>query len=153
MKPKLLALTAVAAASLTAAGCGGSSNGGLSYSAFSQAANKICHDADTGIKTLNNIHPTSLTQAADPLNKADSYLQTAITQMQGLQGPSALTSARDTYVSDLQQASSDLKSMSNAAKNNDASGFKTGALSFESLKGKAKTDGSKLGAPSCASSS
>ena len=150
MRHKLLALAAIGAAGLTTAGCGGSSsNSGLSYSAFSQAANNICKDGDTALKALDSLHPTSLAGVVAPLKQGDSVIDGVIGKLQGLKGPSALTSARDTYVADFQQASSDIKSMISAAQSNSLSGFKSGALAFQALKGKAKTDGSKLGATAC----
>jgi hypothetical protein len=144
---------------VTILGCGsssssssGSSNSGLSYSAFSNAAGKICTESKAGLNSLNSLHITTLADSIAPFKKVDGVVTSAISQFQALQGPSVLTAARDTYVSELQQFDTVVKTMISAAQGNNLSGFKSAAQSLAPLKTKTTADAAKLG-PGCVNKS
>jgi hypothetical protein len=131
-------------------GCG-SSNSTLSYSAFSDAANKICIAADSQTKAAGHLSPAGTAADVSKLNKVASIVNDSVSKLNALKGPSALVATRDTYVADLKAVAAKLGDAASAAKAGDQAGYKKTVLEVPSVTSKGKAEGSKLGAAKCAS--
>jgi hypothetical protein len=131
-------------------GCG-SSNSKLSYSAFSNAADKICASTTSEIAglRLNNIQQAN-SAAAGTLSKALADGDGAISKFKGLSGPSALQSDMSSYVGNYEQQAAVIRTMISAAKSGDQSAYVKGAQSLGALEAQRNAQGAQLGAPDCA---
>jgi hypothetical protein len=131
-------------------GCG-SSNSTLSYSAFSNAADKICSSTTSEVGALNlNSDQQASPSAASALSKALADGNAAISKLKALKGPSALESTLGTFVGNYQQQAAAIQSMISAAKSSDQSGYVSAGQTLSSLEQQGNADGSQLGAASCA---
>ena len=132
-------------------GCGGSSNSALSYSAFSTAANTICKTGNGQANALG----AKLTAKATPANAAIIQKEitldtTAEAKLKALKGPAALQTARNTLVTEADTEIAAIKKVQAAAQSGNQSAYVAGAKALGPLGSQASLDGSKLGAPACA---
>jgi hypothetical protein len=129
--------------------CGGSSNSSLSYSAFSNAANKICQDENVRASAAGTVTSTADAANAAVIARLADIQQAGIGKLKALKGPTALESARDAFVSDLSQATAIAKSIADAAKSGDQSRFVSLGQQLTAGSTKRHNDGAQLGAPAC----
>lgn len=148
---KLLAGIMVVAAMAIISGCG-SSNSKLSYSAFSNAAGKICTGVNAQSKAAGSLTTTANAANAATLTKVISISNKALTKLKALQGPSALESARDTFAGDITAQTTLFQKAATAAKAGNQAEYVADAKSASAANQTTNTDASKLGAPSCATS-
>jgi hypothetical protein len=141
------------------AGCGGSSNSsstysnsGLSYGAFSSAAQAICSAANTAAKGASASTQANAASAAG-LAKTVTAAQDAVNKLKALSGGGPLSAARDTFVANVNQQVAAAKSAEADASSGNQSGYNTEVAQLQSLNGQGNADGSKLGAPACATNS
>jgi hypothetical protein len=148
---RMAALTATAAIALT--GCGGDddkdSNRALSYDGFVAEANKICSEANDATDALD-ITPEATTENADKLNQGLEATRQARDDLEGLDAPDELASARDAFVAKVDEQNAVIERGATAAQSEDQEGYEA-ALGEANEIGK-ETDelGSKLGAAECA---
>lgn len=140
----------VAGSVVLISGCG-SSNSKLSYSAFSDAAGKICASTSAQIKAAGDqATSTANAASASALSKALSVSQTGVSKLKALSGPSSLQSARDAFDANVASQNAAIQSAITAAKAGDQSAYIAAVKSIKPLNQAANALGSKLGAPSCA---
>jgi hypothetical protein len=140
----------VAGSVVLISGCG-SSNSKLSYSAFSDAAGKICTTAGSQIKAAGNgATQTANAASATALGKALSVSQKAISQLKALSGPGSLQSARDAFAANLSSQNSSIQSAITAAKSGNQSAYVAAIKSVAVADQQGNLLGSKLGAAGCA---
>jgi hypothetical protein len=133
-------------------GCGGSSNSSLSYSAFSNSANKICAQ----INKQTSAAGTEATNKATPANAAKiqkvlDLSNAAIAKLKALKGPSALNTAMTAFTGDVDHASGFASQAITAAKAGDQKAYIAAATKLSATNNATDTAGSGLGAPACAS--
>jgi hypothetical protein len=139
-------LMVIAASLGIVAGCGGTSNTTLSYSAFSTAANAICNNVGAEANALALATPlTSLSEARAKFTKLATDIQDAAAKLKALSGPAALESARDKLVSVIDQTLAIVQNMSNAGSE---AAFNS-EISRLHAAPNAHQASSELGAPAC----
>jgi hypothetical protein len=142
-------LLAVAGVTALLAGCG-SSNKSLSYSGFSNAADKICQTVTSQTKAAGQLTATPNAANAKIISKVVSAADSGIGKLKALKGPSALETARDAFVATVQQETNSANAMISAAKAGNESGYVSAAQQLNGIDQQSNLDGSKLGAPDCA---
>ena len=133
-------------------GCGGSSNSKMSYSAFSNAANKICRSADTQNKAVTGATQTANAASAAGIGKDVTITDKAISQLKALSGPGALASARDTFVAQGNATVVLAKKAEAAAKAGNQADYTTAINALAATNSASNASGSQMGAPACATS-
>src|SRR3954463_12831800 len=92
-----MALGAVLALALTAAGCGGGGGKALSKEEYSSKLNQICTDLDAKNKAIGD--PNSLAEVASKGPKLLSAFDDAITKVKKLKAPDEIKDAASRFVS------------------------------------------------------
>ena len=132
-------------------GCGGSSNSALSYSAFSTAANTICKSENAAAAKIG----AGATGQASPANaavirKLIAAGDASAAKLKTLNGPAALNTARDTLVTAVDANAVLAKRAAAAAQAGHQSQYIALVKQLAATDGPSNADGSKLGAPACA---
>jgi hypothetical protein len=131
-------------------GCGGSSNSSLSYSAFSNAANKICTQLNNETKATAGASNKANAASAVAIQKVLTNSNGSIAKLKALNGPSALNTAMTTFVGKVESASVFAKQAITAAKAGNQSAYVAAARKLGATNDPTDTAASKLGAPACA---
>jgi hypothetical protein len=134
-------------------GCGSSSSK-LSASAFSNAANKICTTENTEAKSAGaGVTATANAASAASLAKLIAISNKNVVKLKALSGPSALESARDTFVAAVNKDAAFAQKAETAAKAGNQAEYIAAAKATNAGNAQTNRDGSKLGAPACATNS
>jgi hypothetical protein len=131
-------------------GCGGSSNSSLSYSAFSNAANKICTQLNNETKSSASASNKADATSAAAIQKILTNSNASIAKLKALNGPSALNASMTTFVGKVEAASEFAKQAVTAAKAGNQSAYVAAAKKLGATNDPTDTAASKLGAPACA---
>lgn len=143
--------TALAAAALLAAGCGGDDNDALSYDETGEELSAICDRYDTSSDEKR------LTGQVDPdapvLAKINEQTSKGLTEIRKLEVNEELVEARDEFASVVQASLERGQSLQELAEAGDQRGYlkKIGELQRmnRNLNAEADAAASKLGAPAC----
>jgi hypothetical protein len=135
---------------LILSGCGGSSNSALSYSAYSNAANKICTQLNNETKSAGSASNKADAASAAAIQKILTNSNASIAKLKALNGPSALNTAMTTFVGKVEAASAFAKQAVTAAKAGNQSAYVAAAKQLGATNDPTDTAASKLGAPACA---
>lgn len=133
-------------------GCGGSSNSSLSYSAFSNSANKICTQLnnDDTKQAGGGVSNKANAASAAAIQKILTASNGSIAKLKALNGPSALNTAMTTFVGKVESSSVFAKQAITAAKAGNQSAYVAAAKKLGAANDPTDTAASKLGAPACA---
>jgi hypothetical protein len=132
-------------------GCGGSSNSSLSYSAFSNSANKICTQLNNDTKQAGGgVSNKANAASAAAIQKILTASNGSIAKLKALNGPSALNTAMTTFVGKVESSSVFAKQAITAAKAGNQSAYVAAAKKLGAANDPTDTAASKLGAPACA---
>jgi hypothetical protein len=131
-------------------GCGGSSNSALSYSAFSNSANKICTQLNNETKSSASASNKADAASAAAIQKILTNSNASIAKLKALNGPSALNASMTTFVGKVEAASVFAKQAVTAAKAGNQSAYVAAAKKLGATNDPTDTAASKLGAPACA---
>ena len=87
---------------------------------------------------------------AAKITAAVTAVQAAITKLNALDGPSALTSIRDTFVTESNAQIAAMQAAATAASSGDSAGYQAAFTKVGALDNSSNAAGSQLGAPDCA---
>jgi len=134
-------------------GCGGSSNSKLSYSAFSNAANKICSTATKAGNAIQGGSSTANAASAAGIGKLVTITNKALSQLKALSGGSALEAARDRFVAEGNTSVVLAKKAEAAATAGNQTEYVAAVQALSATDPVSNAAGSQLGAPACATTS
>ena len=115
---KKVALAAVLALALTAAGCGGGGSKTLSKGEYSSKLNQLC--ADLNAKTKEIGEPSTIADIADKGPQLLDEFDKTIGKVKDLKAPDELKDAADKFISLGEQQHDLISQLIDAAKNKDA---------------------------------
>ena len=133
-------------------GCGGSSNSKLSYSAFSNAANKICTTANSQDKAVKGTSGTANAASAAGIGKVVTIDDKALSQLKALSGPGALETARDTFIAATKSSVVLAEKAEAAAKAGNQTDYVSAVKALAASDKASKPAANSLGAPACVAS-
>ena len=142
----------VATAMLALAGCGGGgddSNKKLSYSAFGNAADKVCEKANAEVDPISNKLTGKVETDAPIYDELVPKLDDALDEFSALKPPEALKPDFDKTVDLITQQTSLAKEAQTAAKNGDQDAYDEVIAKLRPLSAQTKEAESKLGAEQC----